>query len=88
MRYSDTDINGHVNNIRYADFACDAVGMESLPEDKFLASVQIGYLAECRPGDLLTVEVGESREGRYVRGLDECGKSRFEAALFFGEVLP
>lgn len=88
MRYSDTDINGHVNNIRYADFACDAVGMESLPEDKFLASVQIGYLAECRPGDLLTVEVGESREGRYVRGLDKCGKSRFEAALFFGEVLP
>ena len=24
LRYSDTDLNGHVNNTRYADFACDA----------------------------------------------------------------
>ena len=28
MRYSDTDLNGHVNNTRYADFACDALELE------------------------------------------------------------
>ena len=88
MYYSDTDINGHVNNIRYADFACDALELEGLPEDRFLAEMQIGYLAECRPGDLLTLQVGEQGEGRYVRGIDAGGNSRFEAALFFGEVLP
>ncbi len=88
MYYSDTDINGHVNNIRYADFACDAVEMEGLPRDRFLCEMQIGYLAECRPGDLLTLQVGEQGEGRYVRGIDAGGNSRFEAALFFGEVLP
>ena len=86
--YSDIDINGHVNNIRYADFACDAVEMEGLPRDRFLCEMQIGYLAECRPGDLLTLQVGEQGEGRYVRGIDAGGNSRFEAALFFGEVLP
>lgn len=88
MRYSDTDINGHVNNTRYADFACDAVGLERLPEDCFLSSMQIGYLAECRPGDLILMETAEEPEETYVRGIDESGKSRFEAALFFGKVLP
>ena len=84
MRYSDTDINGHVNNTRYADFVCDAVRMDQFPEDRFLSSMQIGYLAECRPGEVLSMEVGEMEQGQYVRGLDESGKSRFEAALFFG----
>ena len=88
MRYSDTDINGHVNNTRYADFACDALVLDQLEENKFLSSVQIGYLAECRPGEILTMEVGEQETGRYVRGLDESGKARFEAALRFDEVRP
>ena len=88
MRYSDTDINGHVNNTRYADFACDALGLETMEEGKFLASMQIGYLAECRPGERITLKTGALDEGRYVCGLDEAGKGRFEAALFFGKVLP
>lgn len=88
MRYSDTDINGHVNNTRYADFACDALRLDKLEEDRFLYSMQIGYLAECRPGEWIVLETGEKEKEHYVRGLDESGKSRFEAALFFGEVLP
>lgn len=51
MHYSDTDVNGHVNNTRYADFACDAVELDRLPENQFLTEMQIGYLAECRRGD-------------------------------------
>ena len=83
MRYSDTDMNGHVNNTRYADFICDAVGMEALTGDRYLAEMQIGYLAECRPGEILSIQVGG--QGRVVRGVDAEGKSRFESALFFGE---
>ena len=30
IHYSDTDVNGHVNNVRYADFICDALHMERL----------------------------------------------------------
>lgn len=87
MRYSDADINGHVNNTRYADFACDAVGMENLPENRFLAEMQLGYLAECHPGELLQLQVGGQGDSRFVCGLDESDKSRFESALFFGEVI-
>ncbi|MCI8422112.1 MAG: acyl-ACP thioesterase [Lawsonibacter sp.] len=88
MRYSDTDINGHVNNIRYADFACDAARLDQLPADRFLAEMQIGYLAECRPGEVLTLQTQPRWDGCYVRGVDKDGKARFETALFFGELLP
>ena len=86
MRYSDSDLNGHVNNTRYADFACDAVDMERLEQDRFLAEMQIGYLAECRPGETLSIQVGGQGDSRYVRGVDPEGKPRFESALFFGEL--
>ena len=85
MRYSDTDLNGHVNNTRYADFACDAVEMQRLTPDRFLAEMQVGYLAECRAGETLSLRVGEQGDRRYVLGMDDTGKPRFEAALFFGE---
>ena len=88
MRYSDTDINGHVNNTRYADFACDAVELDKLPEDEFLSGLQIGYMAECRPGETITMETGSLENGRFVFGLDETGKARFESALFFGKLVP
>ncbi len=84
MRYSDTDCNGHVNNTRYADFACDALDMAALEEGRFLTSMQIGYLAECRPGEVLSIQTGESEGTHYVRGVDGGGKPRFEAEVFFG----
>ena len=85
MRYSDSDLNGHVNNTRYADFACDAVGMERLSDDRYLAELQIGYLAECRPGEVLSIQTSGLGDSRFVRGVDDAGKPRFEAALYFGE---
>ena len=87
MRYSDTDINGHVNNTRYADFACDAAALDKLPRHRFLSEFQLGYLAECRPGEVIAMETGDVEKGKYVRGLDETGKPCFEAALIFGEVV-
>ena len=88
LRYSDTDLNGHVNNTRYADFACDALEMEKLGPGRFLAEMQIGYLAECRPGEELRLFTGGENGAYFAQGVDESGKSRFEAALIFGEVLP
>lgn len=87
LRYSDTDLNGHVNNTRYADFACDALEMERLGPNRFLSEMQIGYLAECRPGEELILLTGREGEVFFAQGMDKSGKSRFEASLIFGEVL-
>lgn len=83
MHYSDTDINAHVNNTRYADFACDAIRVDLLPPELYVRSMQLHYHAECRAGetiDLLT----QQQDGYFVQGVDETGKERFGAHLILG----
>lgn len=81
MHYSDTDINGHVNNVRYADFICDAIRMDQLGQDFYVSALQVDYLAECMAGETITLFTGEQDGLSYVRGADAAGKSRFEGAV-------
>ena len=81
MRYSDTDINGHVNNVHYADFACDALHLERLDGGQYVSQLQLCYLAECRPGEAIDLLTGASEGRQLVQGMGEEGKIRFDAAL-------
>lgn len=83
MRYSDTDINAHVNNTRYADFACDALGMDQCPAGWYLAEMQLGYVSECRPGEEIDLLVGGEGDTHFVQGVDNQGKPRFEVRMTF-----
>lgn len=47
-QYTDLDINQHVNNTRYADWFCNALGTETLRKHE-IASVILDYNAEIRP---------------------------------------
>ena len=73
MHYSDTDVNGHVNNVRYVDFLCDALHMERLGPSRFVSSLQVGYLAECVA----------DKAGEILERLSRFGVTRFRA-LFKG----
>lgn len=88
MHYSDTDINGHVNNTRYADFACDAIRADLLPEGTFVAGMQLGYHAECRAGERIDMLAAQDGDGWFVRGIDETGKTRFDGNVFLGQDIP
>ena len=81
LHYSDTDINGHVNNARYADFALDALYPQALAEGGFLREMQVGYLAECRPGEVLTLHRSQDGGRHFVRGVGQDGVARFDAAV-------
>ncbi len=81
LRYSDTDINGHVNNTHYADFACDSLHLEALGRDKFVRSFQIGYTGECRAGETIWVDTAVRGDGLFARGQGEDGGERFDFAL-------
>lgn len=88
MRYSDTDINAHVNNTRYADFACDAIQADRLEEGQFISEMQLGYHAECRPGEVISILMERQGETRFVHGVDETGKSRFDVRVILGQDMP
>ena len=79
--YSDTDVNGHVNNVKYADYIADALRLEELLEGSFVSSLQIGYLHECRAGETVGLYTGREGGTYFVHGADEAGVSRFDGAL-------
>ncbi len=85
MHYSDTDVNGHVNNTRYADFVCDAIHLERLGHDRFLSEFQLDYTGECLPGEEITLLTGTQEGKAYVKGVDREEKPRFDAALTFAD---
>lgn len=85
MRYSDTDINGHVNNSRYADFACDALHLERLLPGHFVQELQISYLDQCRAGETLAIDTGEADGVLYAQGCGLSGDARFRCAVTLGE---
>ena len=82
MGYSDTDINGHVNNAHYADFACDALHLERLSQGKFTRSLQIGYVGECQVGETILMDTAVREDELFVRGRGaEDGGERFDFNL-------
>lgn len=81
MHYSDTDINGHVNNGKYADFACDVLALEQMGKDRFVSSLQMGYLAECQAGEEISLYIGLEGNTYFVLGKGEEEKERFQAIL-------
>lgn len=51
VRRSDLDINQHVNNVKYIDWA-----LEALPANKRVNGLDIEFLSECKEGDEVTSE--------------------------------
>ena len=59
-RYSDIDIMGHVNNARYVDWVTDCLSLDSFNQ-KQLLDLQINYIKEVKPGDRITISMGEDK---------------------------
>ena len=81
MRYSDTDINGHVNNIKNADFACDALHLEDKLDGAFVHEFQLSYSNQCMAGETIRLELAEEDGQYWTRGVGLDGKEKFECLL-------
>lgn len=69
------DKNGHVNNIKYADFVVD--GLDEIPD---ICSFEIKYVSECRKGDTLNIGYQKQDNTIYACG-ENNGKTSFVAKI-------
>ncbi len=82
VRYSDLDINGHMNNTKYADVLIDALTPEEL-RGRFIAEMQLNYSQECLPGESMDICRQLEEDRCYIDGCGGDGARRFEAILQF-----
>lgn len=80
VRYADLDINGHMNNTKYADLLLDVFTPEEL-ESHFVSEMQLNYSQECRFGEQLAISRYEEGDSYYIDGCDGEGKRRFETVV-------
>ena len=52
--YTDLDVNGHVNNARYVDWLCNAMGIETMQKSE-PESIILNYNREILPGQRVTL---------------------------------
>ena len=76
-KYTDLDINGHVNNVIYANWILDALPLPLMRQD-FVDFLQINYHQEIQPDDTcrLEIEMGENE-------ILVCGRSEAGGRFFF-----
>lgn len=79
VRYSDLDVNGHMNNVKIVDVVCDGLELDR-QDGRFVSEIQVNYTAECMPGEQITLAAGQGTDGlTYVFGAAD-GAPKFEAA--------
>ena len=85
VTWSEIDTNGHVNNVKYAVWAIDAVKQEDIKE-RPLKELLINYDAEVMPGDVVKISRvrQETEEGivYYITGR-VSDKQNFSVKLLF-----
>lgn len=81
VRYSDLDVNRHLNNARIVDLVSDTLALQERTD--FLSTLQIHYTAETVYGETLSLLRGVTEnQTNYVRG-EAQGTTRFEAQAVF-----
>ena len=83
VRFSDLDVNGHVNNTRYAQWIVDSLTPEEYAGLK-VAEYEINFLTETLVGDTVTIERGDFAPGApcpFQGRRTADGKLVFTAAL-------
>ncbi len=82
IRYSDIDLNHHLNNTVYADIVCDALPFELmstlLPEQ-----LQLQFMREAKVSDVLDLCFGQEDGAYYVGGTKQDDQACFAAKLRF-----
>lgn len=77
-RYTDVDLNGHVNNAKYADYMMDA--LRPGPDGQ-VESFQLDYHHEVLPETSLRICTRKEENAWLCRGCDDAGTLMFSGAI-------
>lgn len=77
-RLSDVDLNGHVNNTKYANFVLDAL---QLDRDEAVDAMQIDYHREVLSGAALTVYTRREGQSILAKGVGDDGEVMFICSI-------
>ena len=80
--YSLCDMNGHLNNTRYADIVCDAVPWQ-VWDSAQISDFIISYHREVPRGESFTLRRARPAEDTFYFEGEREGKSAFEASVTF-----
>lgn len=80
VKYSDLDVNGHLNSIKYMEHILDLFGLEMYQSNE-IERFEIAYQAEGRYGMDLSLHLKEMEADRYVSAICNDGKSICRAAI-------
>lgn len=88
VRYSDIDINGHMNNAKYLDWVCDILPLDKM-RTQSICEWQVNYISEALPGERLALYLLEEKTHAYVQGKKMSdGRMAFEAKVVYGNTFP
>lgn len=77
--YTEFDINGHVNNTKYAAWICDALGSDVLRKS-FIRDLTVSYEKEIRTETLMTLALSRSGGAFTFQVLSPDGTQHFFAS--------
>lgn len=80
IKYSDIDINGHLNSIKYMEHLLDLFDLE-LFREKEIRRFEIAYQSEGKYGMPLTLHKGEPEADKYNMAICHEGKAICRAAV-------
>lgn len=81
VMYSDLDVNQHMNNARYLEWACDLIDLD-LYKDHYIKEVSINYKKEIKPAAYVNLFIGKNADKFIIKGESE-DEIAFILELFF-----
>jgi len=85
VRFSECDLNRHMNAGRYIDHICETLGYWE-GTHKIMSRLRIEFDSECMPGDTLTFYVKPTVKGWYVKGVKNHQQLSFKAYVEMKDV--
>ncbi|MCD8357569.1 MAG: thioesterase [Clostridia bacterium] len=82
VRYSDIDINRHLNNVKAVDILSDAFGLET-QEKRWVSQLQVNYIAENTCGTTLNLRRAQGEDGSLCVSAFDGDTEKVQAEVIF-----